>query len=85
MRKLLLETWKSNIWLRIITLCSILFIIGGFLVPPMGVIDGSVLTAIGELGFFGALFIVDEAIRSGKPIKFKKGDTSISTNERDEI
>ena len=29
---------------------SILLLIGGFIVPPMGVIDGSVLIAVGELG-----------------------------------
>ena len=28
---------------------SIALIVGGFLLPPMGIIDGSVLTAVGEL------------------------------------
>ena len=34
---------------------SLLLIIGGFLLPPMGIIDGSVLTAVGELLMFGVL------------------------------
>ena len=34
---------------------SLLLIMGGFLLPPMGIIDGSVLTAVGELLMFGVL------------------------------
>ena len=38
--------------------CSLL--IAGFIVPPLGVIDGSVLIAFGEiLTFVGALFGID--------------------------
>lgn len=38
--------------------CSLL--IAGFVVPPLGVIDGSVLIAFGEiLTFVGALFGID--------------------------
>ena len=56
---------------------SLLLIIGGFLLPPMGIIDGSVLTAVGELLMFGVLAqlpaIVDAA-KNGKSIKVTKGD-----------
>ena len=34
---------------------SILLIVGGFLVSPVGVIDGSVLTAVGLLLMFSAI------------------------------
>ena len=34
---------------------SIVLIVCGFLLPPMGIIDGSVLTAVGLLLMFGVL------------------------------
>ena len=56
---------------------SLLLIIGGFLLPPMGIIDGSVLTAVGELLMFGVLAQVPaliSAAKNGKCIKLSKGD-----------
>ena len=58
---------------------SILLIIGGFLCPPMGIIDSSVLTAVGELFAFATLAQVPsliEATRNGRTIKLQKGDFS---------
>ena len=34
---------------------SVLLIVGGFLVPPVGIIDGSVLTAVGLLLMFSVI------------------------------
>ena len=51
----------------------ILLIVGGFLVPPIGIIDGSVLTAVGLLFGFATLAQVPEAVKS---MKFRKGDFS---------
>ena len=65
---------------------SLLLIIGGFLLPPMGIIDGSVLTAVGELLMFGVLAqlpaIIDSA-KNGKSIKVSKGDftAEVSSSE----
>lgn len=44
---------------------SVLLIIGGFLVPPVGIIDGSVLTAVGLLLMFSVIEKVPEAIKAG--------------------
>lgn len=44
--------------------------------PPMGIIDGSVLTAVGLLFGFAALAQVPEmikAVRDGKSVKIKSG------------
>lgn len=68
---------------------SIALIVGGFFVPPLGIIDGSVLTAVGELLMFGVLAQVPkklDAVRNGKSIKVSKGDFSVdvtgeTTNE----
>lgn len=48
---------------------SMLLIVGGFLVPPVGVIDGSVLTAVGLLLMFSVIGKIPEAIKAGKNIK----------------
>lgn len=56
---------------------SILLIVGGFLVPPVGIIDGSVLTAVGLILMFSVIEKVPEAIMAGRNIKLKKGDSSV--------
>ena len=57
----------------IISLC---LIIGGFLVPPVGIIDGSVLTAVGLLLMFALIEKLPEAIKAGKSVKIKSGSFS---------
>ena len=64
----------------------LLLIIGGFLLPPMGIIDGSVLTAVGELLMFGVLAqlpAIIDAAKNGKNIKVTKGDftAEVSSSE----
>lgn len=65
---------------------SILLIIGGFFVPPIGVIDGSVLTAVGLLILFATIEKIPEAVKAGKSIKVQKGDFSaeVSSETKDE-
>ena len=55
---------------------SILLIVGGFFVPPIGVIDGSVLSAVGLLLMFATIDKIPEAIKAGKSVKICKGDFS---------
>lgn len=64
---------------RLTLILSILLIVGGFLCPPMEVIDGSVLTAVGLLLAFATLAQVPQlvdAVRGGKSIRLQKGDFS---------
>ena len=66
---------------------SLLLIIGGFLLPPMGIIDSSVLTAVGELLMFGVLAQVPtliDAAKNGKSVKISKGDFSAEVTSSDE-
>ena len=66
---------------------SLLLIIGGFLLPPMGIIDGSVLTAVGELLMFGVLAQVPaliDAAKNGKSVKISKGDFTAEITSSDE-
>lgn len=56
---------------------AVALIVGGFLVPPTGKIDGSVLTAVGELFAFAALAVGAHAVNLGYDLKLSKGDTSV--------
>lgn len=60
---------------------SILLITGGFLVPPTGKIDGSVLTAVGELFAFAALAVGGHAITLGYDLKVSKGETTLELSD----
>jgi hypothetical protein len=60
---------------------SVGLIIGGFIVPPMGIIDGSVLTSVGELLLFPTLLYGFRAVELGLEIKFQKGETSIEIHK----
>ena len=65
---------------------SILLIAGGFVCPPMGVIDGSVLTAVGLLLAFAVLARLPafmEQAAKGKTIRLKKGDFTDEVSSSD--
>lgn len=61
---------------------SILLIVGGFFCPPMGVVDGSVLTAVGELLLFPLIMKLPDAIKAGRNIRIRKGNFEAEVNNR---
>lgn len=65
---------------RITFVLSVALIVGGFFCPPIGEIDGSVLSAVGLLLMFATIDKIPEAVKAGKSIKVQKGDTSIEVN-----
>lgn len=78
------EIFKRCVACRIIFVICLLIssglMIGGFCVPPRGVIDGSVLKACGILFLFAALAVAARAIELGYDLKVAKGDTNIELN-----
>lgn len=64
---------------------SIGLTIGSFFVPPLGVIDGSVLASVGELFGFATLATVIQAIRKGSDVTVQHNQTSITVNNPDKI
>lgn len=60
---------------------SIALVVAGFLVPPTGKIDGSVLTAVGELFGFATLEIVLIAIRKGVDATLRHGKTEVAIGD----
>ena len=65
-------------------LVSIVLMIASFLVPPTGVIDGSVLMGIGEIGAMAAVLSflgnLPEYLRAGAKAKISKGDLNLEFN-----
>ena len=55
---------------------SVMLLVGGFFCPPIGEIDGSVLSAVGLLLMFATIEKIPEAIKAGRTIKVTKGDFS---------
>lgn len=75
---------KMKIAAMILAAIAIGLFIGGFFVPPMGIIDGSVIKAVGEIIGMITIFLIWEiaslAINKNADIKLQKGDSSISVN-----
>lgn len=68
-------------------IAAIGLLVVGFIVPPMGIIDGSVLTAAGILFAFGVLFKAEGIIKSieeGKTLSITHGETNLTVSSRDE-
>lgn len=63
---------------------SIALFVGGFFVPPLGIIDGSVLKAGGILLGFYVVGLIPEMIREGKSVKLSHGDASIEICDDDD-
>ena len=67
-----------------LTLVAVLLVVAGFIIPPTGVIDGSVLTAAGELLGFVSLFLVWRAVELGRTAEFTHGNTTARINGDDD-
>lgn len=76
--------WLSRLTFVVSFFVAVGLIVGGFFVPPLGVIDGSCLTAIGELLLFPTLLYAFRALELGMKVKFQKGDTAIEIHPKRE-
>lgn len=63
-------------------LVSVALSIGGFLVPPLGVIDGSVLTCIGELLGFATLSTLPMLLKKDS-FEISHGNTHLKVGKND--
>lgn len=74
-----------NVWILIgevaTGIVSFGLLIAGFLLPPPGTIDHTVIKAVGELMGFAAIWMLPKAITAGKNIKLEHGNTTITVNE----
>lgn len=72
---------KVAFWICLII--SVALIITSFFIPPLAVIDASVLASVGELFAFATLGTVIQAIYKGSDITFNKGDINVTVNNPD--
>lgn len=76
----------TPIYMIAILIVCILLVVVGFVMPPVGEIHGSVLTAIGELGGLGIItdFVtkLPAIIRAGGKATIQHGDTTIEVGAR---
>ncbi|MCR4716197.1 MAG: hypothetical protein K5656_03360 [Lachnospiraceae bacterium] len=84
LQKTFKECILENIWFKILSFSSIVLVFTSLLLPPMGVIDPSVVSATGELLGWGALFTVIKAIDKGKGISVKHGNTEVEVRKQQE-
>lgn len=76
-----ISTHQIVFWVCLIT--SVGLSVAGFLAPPMGIIDGSVLTAIGELIGFSAIAQLP-VLLSKDNFSIKHGNTELSVGNNSE-
>lgn len=81
MAEILKGALKHNwiFWVCLIT--SIFLIVTSFFIPPLAVIDGSVLASVGELFGFAALGNIIAAIEKGIDAKVEHNGTSITIGD----
>lgn len=79
--KIIKQAIHHNVWFWVLLITSIGLIIASFLVPPTGVIDGSVLAAVGELAGFGALGALLKAMDMGVDARVRHKDTEVTVGD----
>lgn len=65
-------------------IAGLILIVTSFFLPPMGVIDNSVLAAVGELDGVIALGAVIKAIDKGSSASITHNGTSVTITNKDE-
>lgn len=84
MRRFWKNYLESNFFFLFFSIFGLLLIIASFILPPMGVVDNSVLAAVGEIDGVIALGAVIKAIDKGSSATFQHNNTSVTINNDDE-
>lgn len=85
MREFYKNYLKSNLFFWLFSIIGVILIVAAFLLPPLSVIDNSVLIAVGEINGFIALGAVIKAIDNGGSATFQHNNTSVTiTNDEKE-
>lgn len=72
-----------NTWFWVLMITAIILIVASWFTPPMAVIDGSVLAAVGELAGFGALGALIKAMDMGVDARVRHKDTEVTVGDFD--
>ncbi len=77
MSEIIKERLLGNVSFWVCLCTSIVLLVLGFIVPPIGNIEPSILTAVGELLGFATLAVVANAVREGYDARIKKGELEV--------
>ena len=75
---------SSNGFFWFFSIIGVILIITAFILPPLSVIDNSVLIAVGELNGFAALGAVIKAIDRGSSATFHHNNTELTINSNED-
>ena len=70
-----------NGWFIFFSIAALVLIFTSFFIPPMGIIDGSVLAGTGEIFAFAALGTVIKAIDKGVDAQVQHNNTTITVGD----
>lgn len=84
MKKFYRNYIESNVFFWFFSIIGVIMMIAGFILPPMGQIDNSVLVGVGEIDGIIALGAVIKALDRGVDVTAQHNNTSISITNKDE-
>lgn len=85
MREFYRNYLEDNSFFHFFSIAALILIVAGFIVPPTGYIDNSVLIAVGELNGTLAIGAVIKAIDKGRSASIKHNGTELDiTGNKDE-
>lgn len=80
MREFYKNYLQSNAFFWLFSIIGVILIVAAFLLPPLSVIDNSVLIAVGEINGFAALGAVIKVIDKGGSATFHHNGTEVIIN-----
>lgn len=80
MREFYRNYLEDNSFFHFFSIAALILIVAGFIVPPTGYIDNSVLIAVGELNGTLAIGAVIKAIDKGRSASIKHNNTEVIIN-----
>lgn len=84
MKKFWKNYLETNVFFWFFSIIGVIMMIAGFILPPMGQIDNSVLVGVGEIDGIIALGTVIKALDRGVDATFQHNNTSVSITNKDE-
>lgn len=84
MGEIVKNKWRESFWLKFLTVDAIILLVVSFIIPPSGIIDPSVLAAVGEIEALAVLWIVYKAVQKGTGAHISKGDINIDIDKEEE-
>lgn len=76
------ECFLDNLWFKVLSFIAVVMIVISLFLPPQGVIDPSVIAAVGEIFAFSALWSVLYALKNGHSAQISHGETTVILKDK---